>query len=236
MAKKAPPGFNTPFRGLKPPAAPPVAAPAPAKASLKHAAPAARTASAPSDDDRLFEQAMRGVTPLSSAERSRRAAPAGAPAVAPSRATLRARARREDALADADLVELVAKPGHLTIEENGESMFGFGAGVDRRLLRRLGAGDYPIDAELDLHGLRRDAAIAALERAIKHARAAGQRCLLVIHGRGLNSGDEGPVLKRTVAEALADGALSRLVLAFASAPPSAGGPGATLVLLRKPSR
>jgi DNA-nicking Smr family endonuclease len=139
-------------------------------------------------------------------------------------------------LADADLVELVAKPGRLTVEENGESTFGFGEGVDRRLLRRLAAGDYPIDAELDLHGLRRDDAVAALERAIKHARSAGERCLLVIHGRGLNSGDEGPVLKRTVADALADGALSRLVLAFASAPAAVGGAGATLVLLRKPAR
>jgi len=177
---------------------------------------------------------MRGVTPLAAAERTRRASSLAAPPTAgPSRATLRARARRDDALADADLVELVAKPGRLTIEEHGETVAGFGDGVDRRLLRRLGGGDYPVDAELDLHGLTRTAAEAALERAIKRARADGQRCLLVIHGRGLNSGEEGPVLKGAMVEALAGGTLGRLVLAFTSAPPPLGGPGATLVLLRK---
>jgi DNA-nicking Smr family endonuclease len=191
-----------------------------------------------SDDDRLFEQAMRGVTPLSAAERGRRASPLPAAPGAvprPSRTALRAQARREDALADADLVELVAKPGRLTIEEVGETVAGFSDGVDRRLLRRLASGDYAIDAEVDLHGLTRERAAAVLERTVRQAFADGQRCLLIIHGRGLGSGDEGPVLKRMVIDALG-GSLGRLVLAFASAPPASGGTGAVVVLLRKSVR
>lgn len=233
MAKKAPPpGFNTPFREVKLPAKRPV--PAASVAPPPPPKPVPESTSAASDDDRLFQQAMRGVTPLSARERGRRPSPLGAPpATPPSRAALRLAARHEEALAEAALVELVTKPGRLTVEEQGETATGFADGVDRRLLRRLSAGDYPIEAEIDLHGLTRDAAAAALERAVKQARAAGQRCLLVIHGRGLNSGDDGPVLKRTVIDALAAGPLGRSVLAFASAPPSAGGAGALVVLLRK---
>ena len=58
--------------------------------------------------------------------------------------------------------------------------------------------------------------------------------LLVIHGRGLNSGPEGPVLVRATRDWLTQGPLRKHVLAFASAPPERGGTGAMLVLLRRP--
>src|SRR5947209_19512691 len=44
----------------------------------------------------------------------------------------------------------------------------------------------------DLH--TRDGATAALERFVVQSVGAARRCVLVIHGRGLNSGDAGPVL------------------------------------------
>ncbi|HVR62729.1 MAG TPA: Smr/MutS family protein, partial [Polyangia bacterium] len=224
MAKKPASGFNTPFRALK------ITPPAPAPAPSKQPPPVEkkrddRGTAASDDDERLFQQAMRGVTPLAAAERARRASPLGASPAAPTRASLRATARREEALAEAALVELVAQPGRLTVEEQGEAVAAFADGVDRRLLRRLRAGDHPVDAEIDLHGHDRASAAAALARAFKNARAAGQRCLLVIHGRGLNSGEEGPVLKAMAIQELSGGALSRQVLAFVSAPPSAGGAG-----------
>src|SRR5258708_11063124 len=164
MAKKAPPGFNTPFRDLK--KAPPSPA-APTRRPSPPPASAPKPPAADDDDARLFQQAMRGVTPLAAAERAQRASPLGPPVAPPPRAALRLAARREDALAEAALVELVAKPGRLTVEETGESVAGFASGVDRRLLRRLGAGDYPIEVEIDLHGLDRVAAAAALGRAGK---------------------------------------------------------------------
>jgi DNA-nicking Smr family endonuclease len=176
---------------------------------------------------------MRGVTPLSSAERGRRAAPVVAPAVGPSRADQRAQARRDDAMAEADLSELVARPGRLAVEELGETVAAWADGVDRRVLRRLSAGEYPVEAQVDLHGLARDAAAATLDRTVRRAHADGRRCLLVVHGRGLNSGDDGPVLKPMVVQALSQGPLARLVLAFTSARPDAGGAGALLILLRK---
>ena len=65
------------------------------------------------------------------------------------------------------------------------------------------------------------------------AYAAGQRCVLLIHGRGRNSKDNRPVLKEQVRIWLSHGRLSRLVLAFATAPLTNGGAGAVYVLLRR---
>ena len=70
--------------------------------------------------------------------------------------------------------------------------------VDRRLARRLRAGDYAIEAELDLHGRTREEAERAVDSFLERERAQGHRCLLLIHGRGLNSGAEGPVLGEVV--------------------------------------
>lgn len=250
MAKKTGEGFNTPFQELKakvkapaapaaakaptPPATTKAQAPPPptrAPADSKQRAPAAAVSA---DDQRLFEQAMRGVVPLSASDRTRRAATA--PASAPSRVATRAHARREDALAEADLADLVAGPGRLTVEEAGEIISGRAAGIDRRLLKRLRDGEYAVDGEIDLHGQTREQAIAALDRTLRRAATDGRRAVLVIHGRGLNSGADGPVLKDAVKRALSEGPLTRLVLAFTSAPAERGGPGATLVLLRKPGR
>ncbi len=57
--------------------------------------------------------------------------------------------------------------------------------------------------------------------------------MLVIHGRGLNSGDAGPVLGEAVQRVLTAGRVARAILAFTHAGPAQGGDGATLVLLRK---
>jgi DNA-nicking Smr family endonuclease len=56
--------------------------------------------------------------------------------------------------------------------------------------------------------------------------------VLAIHGRGLHS-EARAVLRRALPEWLQAAPLADLVLAFASAPPALGGPGATLVLLRR---
>lgn len=250
MAKKRSEGFNTPFRELKAtarptaPAAKPPAAAAPTPAPPPARTPAPRAPALPlprpsagaarGSDQRLFEQAMRGVVPLSRSDRTRRAA--SVPDTAPSRAASAARSRREDALADADLAELVAGPGKLTVEEAGEVVSGRAAGIDRRLVRRLRDGEYAVDVQLDLHGMTREQAGLALERTLRRAFGDGLRGVLVIHGRGLNSGSEGPVLKEAVKRSLAEGPCARLVLAFTSAPPDRGGPGATVVLLRKQQR
>ncbi len=101
-------------------------------------------------------------------------------------------------------------------------------GVDRRELRRLRRGTYPAAQVLDLHGQTVAAAAASVERFIAAARSR-HRCVAIVHGRGLHSGERGAVLKSQVRARLRT---HPAVLAFADAPVHAGGDGAVYVLLR----
>ena len=100
--------------------------------------------------------------------------------------------------------------------------------VPARVLKRLSMGHYAAQDELDLHHATAAGAEALLRRFLPEARAAGARCVRVIHGKGLNSSGV-PVLKNLVDRLLRQRAD---VLAFHSAPAAQGGTGAVLVLLR----
>jgi len=119
------------------------------------------------------------------------------------------------------------------VEIAGETVTIAASGIDRRSLRELRGERERPELTLDLHGQRREPALRSLELFLARARAAGKRRVLVIHGRGLGSGQSGPVLRQAVLESLAHGACAPLVLAAVSAAPGLGGPGATMVLLRK---
>ena len=105
--------------------------------------------------------------------------------------------------------------------------------IDPRLAQRLHRGDYAVQAHIDLHGHTVEEAKVVVGRFLTSAYMAGQRCVMLIHGRGLNSKDNRPVLKEQVRIWLSHGRLSRLVLAFATAPLTDGGAGAVYVLLRR---
>ena len=100
--------------------------------------------------------------------------------------------------------------------------------IGAEVVRKLRRGVWAIQAQLDLHGLRRD---AARERLTEFLRAAGDerlRCVRVIHGKGNGSPGREPVLKAKVKSWLAQHAQ---VLAFTQARGSDGGAGALVVLL-----
>jgi DNA-nicking Smr family endonuclease len=97
----------------------------------------------------------------------------------------------------------------------------------------LRQGHFAWQAYLDLHGKRRQEAREAVERFLGESRSQRRRCVLIVHGRGLNSKDQIPVLKESLRVWLAQGRIARSVLAFCSAKPSDGGVGAVYVLLRK---
>jgi DNA-nicking Smr family endonuclease len=99
------------------------------------------------------------------------------------------------------------------------------------VLRKLRRGLFPIDARLDLHGLRREDAEAALERFLREKRARGERCLLVVHGKGQHSPGGLGVLRGEIAAWLSQGRTSVYVSAFATAGREDGGEGAVYVLL-----
>ena len=177
------------------------------------------------EDERAFAEAIKGATPLDPGERRGRA-----PAPPPGTARAGAGARRPAPRAEED----TGAPGRLTVEVAGETVTARAPGIDARQLRRLRAGAYPVEARLDLHGSTRAEAAPALERFIASAEASGMRCVLIVHGRGHRSAAEGPVVRPAVWEWLAGSRRARArVMAFASAPPRLGGPGATLVLLRR---
>lgn len=104
-------------------------------------------------------------------------------------------------------------------------------GVAGDVVTRLRRGQWSIQAEIDLHGLRRDEAREALVRFLGEAARRGQRCARVVHGKGHGSPGRRPVLKAKVQRWLAQIAE---VIAFAQASGPQGGAGALIVLLDRP--
>jgi DNA-nicking Smr family endonuclease len=179
---------------------------------------------APDEDALAFRAAVRDVKPL----------PQSPPAVGlhPVRERSRAARIRRAAAADPDLahqmplIDAAAGDAALT----GDAPLSFQrSGVRIQVMRRLRRGLYPVEDELDLHGLGQAAARDQLSDFIAISRAAGRRCVRIIHGKGYRSGARGPVLKVAVnlwLQRHSD------VMAFTSAKAIDGGTGAVYVLLR----
>ena len=101
-------------------------------------------------------------------------------------------------------------------------------GIGSDVTLKLRRGDWAIQRQLDLHGLRRDEAREQLSIFIREAYQHGIRCVRVVHGKGLGSPGKVPVLKSRVHSWLVQ---KNEVLAFAQAKPADGGAGALVVLL-----
>lgn len=96
-------------------------------------------------------------------------------------------------------------------------------------LRKLRRGHWVIQAQLDLHGMRREEAREALAEFLRNAVKRGVRCVRVIHGKGLGSVNKEPVLKSKVRSWLVQ---KEEVIAFCQARAADGGAGALVVLLK----
>lgn len=102
-------------------------------------------------------------------------------------------------------------------------------GIGTDVTRRLRRGDWSIQSEIDLHGMRRDDARESLAAFIRDAHRRGLRCLRVVHGKGLGSPGKVPVLKGKVHSWLVQ---KNEVMAFVQARADEGGAGALVVLLK----
>ena len=100
--------------------------------------------------------------------------------------------------------------------------------VGTEVTRKLRKGEWAIQREIDLHGLRSDEARLALTTFIREAHKHGIRCVRVVHGKGLGSPGKTPVLKSKVHSWLVQ---KNQVMAFVQAKPAEGGAGALVVLL-----
>ncbi len=114
--------------------------------------------------------------------------------------------------------------------ETGEELIFVRPGIQQRVWRKFRRGQYVIQGELDLHGRVVAEAREMVGAFLRDARAAGKRCVRIIHGKGLSSEGRLPVLKGKVNSWLRQ---KDEVLAFCSAPPRDGGTGAVYVLLKR---
>ncbi len=105
-------------------------------------------------------------------------------------------------------------------------------GLDRRKAERLRRGRLPIEATLDLHGLRQAEAHRRLERFLAESQAAGKRCVLVVTGKGVHK-EEGGVLRANVPRWLNEAPNRARILTFDYAQQKHGGTGALYILLRR---
>jgi DNA-nicking Smr family endonuclease len=119
------------------------------------------------------------------------------------------------------------------------------AEVDRRTARQIAGGKMPIDARLDLHGMRQSDARVDLRAFLRAAQARGCRTVLVITGKGGPAAERDPlagalgkpqrgVLRHAVPQWLQEPDMREVVLSFTTASVRHGGEGALYVQLRKP--
>jgi DNA-nicking Smr family endonuclease len=170
-----------------------------------------------SDEAALFRESIGDVKPVTS-RRRRTESPAP-----------KAKARLTRADEKAVLNESVTGGPHQADIETGEEISFNRQNVGRKVLRQLRRGNVAIQEEIDLHGLKVDEAQAELHDFIQACSATGVKCVRVIHGKGLRSGENGPVLKSGVNHWLRRWPE---VIAFCSAQPRHGGTGAVYVLLK----
>lgn len=167
----------------------------------------------------LFQAAVGAVQPLPD-KRVVHHAPTK-PAPIPKQKQLDEAAALQEAISDeVDVSSLLDTDERLSFRRTG-----VGPDVTQKLRR----GNWSIQRQVDLHGLRTDEARETLSTFIRDAHKQGIRCVRVVTGKGLGSPGKTPVLKDKAHRWLVQ---KSEVLAFVQAPPAQGGAGALVVLLQ----
>lgn len=169
------------------------------------------------DDAALFREAIGPVRPLAHVPD----APPQIPRPAPEPRQQQADAR--EALRESQFDPFAFAPLAL-----GDALEYLKDGHPPRLLRALKRGQYAVQDALDLHRMTAAQAEQAIREFLAESRRYGRLSVCIVHGKGLRSSAEAPVLKNLTDRMLRQRAD---VLAFASAQPQNGGTGAVLVLL-----
>jgi DNA-nicking Smr family endonuclease len=193
--------------------------------------PSAGAPSADDDEALLLHRLFAGVKPLDRA-------PGRVPRqqIGPSERVERVAKHGEESEADAvheHLRVLVEGSARFEVTDDGQRIEGRRVDLPLDMLRRLRRGRLPVDARLDLHGLGVREARAQLEAFLRTMRSRGERCLIVIHGKGAHSPQGTGVLRGEIGAWLSQGSASEHVAAFATATAQDGGEGAVYVLLRR---
>jgi DNA-nicking Smr family endonuclease len=102
--------------------------------------------------------------------------------------------------------------------------------LDRRTWLRLKRGQVELEQTLDLHGQTQEQAHRRLRAFVADAQTSGSRCVLVVTGKGLETGG---TLRHMVPRWLNEEPNRARVVAYCPAQPRHGGSGALYVLLRR---
>ncbi|WBA83536.1 Smr/MutS family protein [Endozoicomonas sp. GU-1] len=181
------------------------------------------------DDEQSFQEAMRDVQPLvgkkgnKTHSGSHRKTNSDIP-----QSTLRARRKAAEldkpssgaALSDA-WIEPVDPEQFIEYSQPG---------IQTTRLRQLRQGTIPVQFQVDLHGYKIDEARDLIHEFIQVSRYRGLTCVRIIHGKSHRSKERQSTLKSHTNHWLKQ---IPDVLAFCSAPPSEGGTGSVLVLLKR---
>ncbi len=206
------------------------------KPAEKPTAPVAAATSPGDDDSLLMARMFAGVEPLGQGRervpRHRVSSDPGTDRVD------RARRVAEDIRQETDAVHahlraLVEGRARFEVADDGSRVEGRRLDLPMDALRRLRRGSLPVDGRLDMHGMSVQQARAQLELFLKTMRIRGERCVLVIHGKGDHSPQGAGILRGEIAAWLSQGGASEHVAAFATARETDGGEGAVYVLLRR---
>ena len=169
-------------------------------------------------DQDLFARAVGMVQPLVAAKRAQLKKPAPLP--------IPVQQQRDDQAVLTEAISDAFDAG--TLLEVDEDLSFRRPGIGPDVTRKLRKGEWAIQRQLDLHGLRSEQARDALSNFIRDAHKQGLRCVRIVHGKGLGSEGKAPVLKSKVHSWLVQ---KNQVLAYVQARPMDGGAGALVVLL-----
>jgi DNA-nicking Smr family endonuclease len=121
----------------------------------------------------------------------------------------------------------------LQVEAQADGTVGTAFGVSKETVADLRRGHFKFEARCDLHKLHAEVARRKLHVFVEECVRRNLHAVLVICGRGLHSGPEGPVLASVVTDALVRSASRQHILAFAPAAAEQGGQGAVAILFRR---
>jgi DNA-nicking Smr family endonuclease len=122
---------------------------------------------------------------------------------------------------------------HFDVRFSDQFIRGRANGVNASTLAKLERGEFSVRSHVDLHGMPLDDARRAVDEFLADRQRRGERCVLVITGKGKNSPGQQGVLREGIPHWLARGPSARRILAFVTARSCDGGEGALYVLLRR---
>jgi DNA-nicking Smr family endonuclease len=173
----------------------------------------------------LFQSALGGVKKIPESNRYVPNAPPGINvSVKPSRPRTQA---EDDAAVLRESLSDAFEVDHLLEDDPSLSFLRNGVGSD--VLRKLRKNYWPVQDELDLHGMRRDEARDQLGDFLRRAAIRKLRAVCIIHGKGYGSAGGEPVLRSMVHSWLEQ---KDDVIAFCAANVDGRNHGALIVLLK----